>query len=56
MAQLQAAGVAAWRVDLLPLTAGTGEHLSVYGLMDISLDPFPYAGELVLRLALNTDA
>jgi hypothetical protein len=44
MAQLAAAGVAAWRVDLLPLTAGTGEHLSVYGLMDISLDPFPYAG------------
>jgi hypothetical protein len=44
MAQLASAGVAAWRVDLLALTAGTGEHLSVYGLMDISLDPFPYAG------------
>ncbi|WIA22301.1 hypothetical protein OEZ85_004618 [Tetradesmus obliquus] len=44
MGQLAAAGVAAWRVDLLPLTAGTGEHLSVYSLMDLSLDPFPYAG------------
>lgn len=45
MAQLTAAGVEAWRVDLLPLTAGTGDHLSVYGMMDISLDTFPYAGE-----------
>jgi predicted O-linked N-acetylglucosamine transferase (SPINDLY family) len=42
--QLAAAGVAAWRFDLLPLAASTADHLGVYGLMDISLDTFPYAG------------
>ena len=37
-------GVAGWRVDLLPLTAGTADHMAQYSLMDISLDPWPYAG------------
>ena len=32
------------RVDLLPLTAGNADHLATYAHMDISLDPFPYAG------------
>lgn len=37
-------GVAGWRVDLLPLTAATGDHMSQYAMMDIALDPWPYAG------------
>lgn len=37
-------GIAAWRVDLLSLTAATDSHLSQYSMMDISLDPWPYAG------------
>lgn len=40
-----AQGIEAWRVDLLPLAAGNADHLHTYSLMDISLDPFPYAGE-----------
>ena len=36
--------IAAERIDLLPLMAATADHLSAYSLMDISLDPFPYAG------------
>jgi hypothetical protein len=31
-------------VDLLPLAAATPEHLGTYAAMDVSLDPFPYAG------------
>jgi predicted O-linked N-acetylglucosamine transferase (SPINDLY family) len=31
-------------VDLLPLFPDTRDHLSAYSLIDISLDPFPYAG------------
>ncbi|GLI61429.1 hypothetical protein VaNZ11_003789 [Volvox africanus] len=42
--QLAAVGVESWRVDLLPLAPGNAEHLATYALMDISLDPFPYAG------------
>ncbi|KAG2430578.1 hypothetical protein HXX76_010096 [Chlamydomonas incerta] len=42
--QLAALGVEAWRVDLLPLAPGNAQHLAQYALMDISLDPFPYAG------------
>ena len=41
-------GIARWRIDLLPLTAGTADHMAQYSLMDISLDPWPYAG--VLRM------
>ena len=32
------------RVDLMPLTSGTRQHLMLYNDMDISLDPFPYTG------------
>jgi len=41
---LQAEGVESWRVDLVPLVAGNTEHLATYSSIDISLDPFPYAG------------
>jgi len=37
-------GVEAWRVDLVPLIAGNSELLATYSCIDISLDPFPYAG------------
>ena len=42
--QMGVEGIAAQRVDLLPLTAGNAEHLATYAHMDISLDPWPYAG------------
>jgi predicted O-linked N-acetylglucosamine transferase (SPINDLY family) len=45
MARLGALGVDAWRVDLLPLAHTNAEHLAQYALLDVSLDPFPYAGE-----------
>ena len=32
------------QVDLLPLAPATPEHLGTYAAMDVSLDPFPYAG------------
>ena len=32
------------RVDLVPLVASNSGHLSVYGHVDIALDPWPYAG------------
>jgi hypothetical protein len=44
LAQLAASGVEPDRVDLLPLAAANSDHLATYSLMDISLDPFPYAG------------
>jgi len=44
MSRLGALGVEGWRVDLLPLAPSNAEHLAQYGLVDISLDPFPYAG------------
>ncbi|GLC45522.1 hypothetical protein PLESTM_001745500 [Pleodorina starrii] len=44
LAQLAAVGVEPWRVDLMPLAPGNAQHLATYALMDISLDPFPYAG------------
>ena len=37
-------GITAERVDLLPLTASNSDHLATYTWMDISLDPWPYAG------------
>ena len=45
-----ARGIAGWRIDLLPLTADTGDHLQQYSLMDMSLDPWPYAGVVFDRL------
>ena len=44
LARFKAHGIERWRVDLLPLTPGTEDHLAQYGLMDVSLDPWPYAG------------
>jgi predicted O-linked N-acetylglucosamine transferase (SPINDLY family) len=32
------------QVDLLPLTPTNRQHLAQYSLVDISLDPWPYAG------------
>ncbi len=43
-ARLQEAGVPTDRVDLLPRTAGTREHLEAYGRVDVALDTFPYHG------------
>ena len=40
----RAQGVSPDRVDLLPLAPATTDHLATYGVMDISLDPWPYAG------------
>jgi hypothetical protein len=44
MDRLVSLGVDAWRIELLPLTTANADHLAQYALMDISLDPFPYAG------------
>lgn len=44
LAQFGAAGVDTSRVDLLALAAANSDHLGTYSQMDISLDPFPYAG------------
>lgn len=37
-------GVAASRLDLVPLIPSTRSHLQVYSNVDVGLDPFPYAG------------
>jgi protein O-GlcNAc transferase len=37
-------GVDRSRVDLLPLAPKTASHLQQYSMIDICLDPFPYAG------------
>lgn len=42
--QFEEFGVDRHRVDLVPLVAATGDHLSQYSMLDISLDPWPYAG------------
>lgn len=44
LSQFAAAGIDTARVDLLPLAAANSNHLGTYAHMDISLDPFPYAG------------
>lgn len=41
---MEAHDITSDRIDLLPLTAGNTEHLATYAHMDISLDPWPYAG------------
>lgn len=43
-AVLREQGLDTRRVDLLPLAAANADHLATYGDMDISLDPWPYAG------------
>lgn len=40
----QALGIEASRVDLSGLQAHTGNHLSMYNLVDVALDTAPYAG------------
>ena len=37
-------GIDANRIELLPRTGGTANHLSLYDRLDIALDPFPYNG------------
>ena len=37
-------GIAAERLDLVPLVRSTKSHLEVYSNVDVGLDPFPYAG------------
>jgi protein O-GlcNAc transferase len=43
-ARLRRAGVPLERLELLPRTAGTAEHLALYNRVDVALDTFPYAG------------
>eukprot|EP01025_Chloroclados_australasicus_P035032 TRINITY_DN3575_c0_g1_i3.p1 TRINITY_DN3575_c0_g1~~TRINITY_DN3575_c0_g1_i3.p1 ORF type:complete len:1002 (-),score=113.79 TRINITY_DN3575_c0_g1_i3:226-3231(-) len=42
--KFQERGIQSWRVDLLAALPDTVDHLSVYNHIDMSLDPFPYAG------------
>ena len=44
MARFEALGISSSRIDLMPLIPATVDHMSVYSLVDISLDTFPYAG------------
>ena len=44
-------GVEPERVDLLPLQAANTDHLATYAFIDISLDPYPYAGETLESLS-----
>lgn len=37
-------GISRTRVDLLPLARNTEAHLKQYSMIDVCLDPFPYAG------------
>lgn len=50
--QLATAGVEEWRVELRPLAPVTADHLAAYGDIDLSLDPFPYAGTTTTTEAL----
>lgn len=45
-------GVPKERIDLLPLAATTDLHLEQYSLVDICLDPWPYAGTTTTAEAL----
>jgi hypothetical protein len=56
MARLASLGIESWRVDLLPLAHSNAEHLAQYSLMDISLDPFPYAGDAAASAAVSMRA
>ena len=51
-AAFESEGISRDRIDLLPLTVATKDHLSQYGLMDICLDPWPYAGTTTTAEAL----
>ena len=43
-ARFAADGIAPERLDLIPWTNGTAEHLDLYNRLDIALDPVPYNG------------
>lgn len=45
-------GIPRDRVDLLPLVAETRDHLAQYSLLDVALDPWPYAGTTTTTEAL----
>ncbi len=45
-------GVHRSRVDLLPLAPKTESHLQQYAMLDVCLDPFPYAGTTTTMEAL----
>lgn len=45
-------GVDRNRVDLLPLAPANADHLAQYSLIDIGLDPWPYAGTTTTTEAL----
>lgn len=40
------------QVDLLPLAISNRDHMAQYGLVDIGLDPWPYAGTTTTAEAL----
>jgi predicted O-linked N-acetylglucosamine transferase (SPINDLY family) len=44
LTQFQANGIESSRVELLLLVSKNVDHLAAYSGMDISLDPWPYAG------------
>ena len=45
-------GVDRSRIDLLPLAPKTESHLQQYSMLDVCLDPFPYAGTTTTMEAL----
>lgn len=45
-------GISRDRIDLLPLAPTTERHLDQYSMIDICLDPFPYAGTTTTAEAL----
>lgn len=44
LARFEAAGIAPRRLELIEHTATVQEHLGLYNVVDIALDPFPYHG------------
>jgi predicted O-linked N-acetylglucosamine transferase (SPINDLY family) len=40
----EARGIDRQRIDIVPYTPRTEDHLALYGRIDIALDPFPYNG------------
>lgn len=42
--QFASHGVRTYQLDLIPYSKDTQDHLTSYSRMDISLDPWPYAG------------
>lgn len=48
----ETSGVSKDRIDLLPLAAANVDHLGQYSMIDIGLDPWPYAGTTTTTEAL----